>query len=179
MHHRISQDERLVDFVAAVLVDVENLVVVAALGPAQHLDVAVDVAGVAVASVAAAVADVVIVVVDVAGAAVASVAVACVALLQALQSKFIGRVLSVATGENNHVDDENRVKFRSENLHCVPEICFRFLQKNTRGCGSVGRAVAFVTRDLRFESLHWQNVINQFKKLEITHTHKLTIKVSI
>ena len=30
------------------------------------------------------------------------------------------------------------------------------------GCGSVGRTVASNTRDLRFETRHWQNLIYQF-----------------
>ena len=30
-----------------------------------------------------------------------------------------------------------------------------------RGCGSAGRAVAYDTKDLRFESRHWQNFIYQ------------------
>ena len=80
MDVRISQDEGLVDFVAAVLVHVEDLVIVAALRPAQ---------------------DVVVVVVDaVPGVGRVAVAYVGAALLQALRSQLIkGDVLTVAADQ--------------------------------------------------------------------------------
>ena len=55
-------------------------------------------------------------------------------------------------------------------IHGTPP---NFLIRNHgSGCGTVGRAVASYTRDTRFESQHWQNIIYQLYNIEKTEISK-------
>ena len=51
------------------------------------------------------------------------------------------------------------------------QIVHTFIQA-LRGCSTVGRTVASNTRDLRFESQHWQKVTCQLHNVEKTKTKK-------
>ena len=49
--------------------------------------------------------------------------------------------------------------FISIYLPILANLKHKLTQKEGSGCGSVGRAVASDTRDLRFETSHWQDFI--------------------
>ena len=61
-------------------------------------------------------------------------------------------------GDLNHTQRKCIAKF------CCPKVetssrCHKLTLESGSGCGSVGRAVASHTRDLQFESSHWQKFI--------------------
>ena len=69
----------------------------------------------------------------------------------------------ILTAKNNQAFDNNQCKLWPIKKKLTDILAPYCTQRNNKilgsGCGSVGRAIASNPRDLRFESIHWQEIV--------------------